>query len=81
VSTLRDWIRASLAILAAAITTGALHVTQETWSPSTIAVREQQTSVETSAPEIENLEAQLERIQRRLGELRSRHRRESLASR
>ena len=76
---MRDWIRASLAILAAAITTWALHVTQETWRPFTIAVREQQTSVETSTPEIENLEAQLERIQKQLGELRSRHRRDSLA--
>lgn len=74
---MRHWIYASLAILAAAITTWVLHVTQETWRPPTIVVREQQANVETSTPEIENLEAQLKRIHKRLDELRSRLRRES----
>jgi hypothetical protein len=74
---LRHWIYASLAIMAAAITTWVLHVTQETWRPPTIAVREQQANVEMSTPEIENLEAQLKRIHKRLDELRSRLRRES----
>ena len=69
---LRQWIYVSLAVLSAAITTWALHVTQETWRPPTIAQHENQTDVETSNPAIEALEADLVRIQRRLDELRSR---------
>ncbi len=67
----RRWIYASLAILSAAVTTWALHVTQETWRPPAIAQHESQSYVETSSPEIEALEAELMRIQRRLDELRS----------
>ena len=68
---LRRWIYASLAILSAAITTWTLHVTQEAWRPPAIAQLERQPAVETSSPEIEALEAELLRIQRRLDELRS----------
>lgn len=67
----RHWIYASLAVLLAAITTWALHVTQETWRPPTIAEHERPGVVETSNPEIEALEAELAQIQRRLDELRS----------
>jgi hypothetical protein len=65
------WIYVSLAILSAAITTWALHVTQETWRPPAIAQHESQQYVETSGSEIEALEAELLRIQTRLDELRS----------
>lgn len=67
----RRWIYALLAILSAAVTTWALQVTQEMWRPPDIAKHESQSSVETSSPEIEALEAELMRIQRRLDELRS----------
>ena len=69
---LRRWIYASLAILSAAITTWALHVTQEAWRPPAIAQRESQRGVATPGPEIEALEAELRRIQTRLDELRYR---------
>ena len=68
---LRQWIYPFLAILSAAFTTWALHVTQETWRPPAIEENEVQTYAETSNPEIEALEAELVRIQRRLDELRS----------
>jgi hypothetical protein len=68
---LRRWIYTSLAILSAAITTWALHVTQETWRPSVVAEQRSRTDVKTSNPEIEALEAELARIQRRLDALRS----------
>ena len=69
---LRRWIYASLAILSAAITTWALHATQETWRPPAVAQHERQIDAETSNPEIAALEAELARIQSRLDELRSR---------
>lgn len=69
---LRHWIYASLAILLAAITTWALHVTQETWRPPSIAQYESRSGAETSDPEIAALEAEMARIQSRLDELRSR---------
>ena len=72
---LRQWIYVSLAVLSAALTTWALHVTQESWRPATIAQHERQREVETSNPEIEALEAQLAQIQRRLEELRANERR------
>jgi type VI protein secretion system component VasK len=68
---LRRWIFTSLAIISAAITTWALHVTQETWRPPSAAEQQSQIEVEPPDPEIEALEAELVRIQRRLGELRS----------
>ena len=68
---LRRWIFTSLAILSAAITTWALHVTQETWRPPA-AVQQSPLDLETPDPEIAALEAELARIQRRLDELRSR---------
>jgi phage I-like protein len=68
---LRQWIYASLAILSAAITTWALHATQETWRPPVVAQHESQTGAEASNPEIAALEAELARIQSRLDELRS----------
>jgi hypothetical protein len=67
----RRWIYASLAILSAAITTWALHLSQETWRPPAIARHQSQTDVAASSPELEALEAELVRIQRRLDELRS----------
>jgi hypothetical protein len=69
---LRGWIRVSLAILSAAITTWALYVTQETWHPPGFARSEIRTDEETPDPEIQALEAELVRIQSRLDELRSR---------
>ncbi len=68
---LRRWVYTSLAILSAAITTWALHVTQETWRPPIVAEQQGQIDVETSDPQIEALEAELVRIQKRLDELRS----------
>jgi hypothetical protein len=69
---MRRWIYAALAILLAAITTWALHVTQETWRPPDIAQHDSRTGAETSDPEIAALEAEMARIQSRLDELRSR---------
>ena len=68
---LRRWIYVSLAILSAAITTWALHVTQETWHPTAVARHERQIDAQTSSSEIEALEAELDRIQKRLDDLRS----------
>jgi hypothetical protein len=73
--TLRRWIYASLAILSAAFTTWALHITQESWRPSPIPRHEIRTGAETPDPEIAEIEAledELVRIQNRLDELRSR---------
>ncbi len=67
----RPWIYASLAVLLAAMTTWALHVTQDTWRPPAIAAPERQSVAEASNPEIEALEAELARIQKRLDELRA----------
>jgi hypothetical protein len=67
----RPWICAFLAILLAALTTWALHVTQETWRSPAIAAPERQRVAEASNPEVEALEAELMRIQERLDELRS----------
>ena len=67
---LRRWIFTSLAILSAAITTWALHVTQETWRPPVVVEQPPPLEVEKE-PEIAALEAELARIQRRLEELRS----------
>jgi uncharacterized protein YceH (UPF0502 family) len=67
----RPWVYASLAVLLAAATTWALYVTQDTWrSPASAAV-EMQRGAEASNAEIEALEAELARIQKRLDELRS----------
>jgi hypothetical protein len=67
----RPWIYASLAVLLAAMTTWALHVTQDTWRAPASAAPEMQRSAEVSNPEIEALEAELARIQKRLEELRA----------
>ena len=67
----RPWVYASLAVLLAAMTTWALHVTQDTWRSPAIAAPEMQRGAEASNPEIEALEAELARIQKRLDELRA----------
>ena len=67
---LRRWFYTFLAIVSAAITTWALHVTQETWRPPVVAEQRRPLEVEKQ-PEIASLEAELARIQRRLEELRS----------
>jgi hypothetical protein len=69
---LRQWIYASLAILSAAVTTWVLHATQETWRSPAVAGHEIQADLAASDPEIEALEAELARIQKRLDALRSR---------
>ena len=68
---LRRWVYTFLAIVSAAITTWALHVTQETWRPPVVAEQQIRIGVASSHPEIEALEADLVRIQSRLEELRS----------
>lgn len=67
----RHWIYASLAVLLAAMTTWGLYVTQDTWHPPAITAPERQSSAEASNPEIEALEAEMARIQKRLDELRA----------
>jgi hypothetical protein len=68
---LRRWIYVSLAILSALATTWALHVTQESWRPAAMAQHERQIEAQPSSSEIEALEAELDRIQQRLDDLRS----------
>jgi len=63
-----------MAMLSAAVTTWALHATQDAWRPRIVVEQPGQIDVEASDPEIEALEAELVRIQRRLDELRSRAR-------
>jgi hypothetical protein len=75
VGAIRRWIYVSLAMLSAAVTTWALHATQETWRPRIAVEQPARTGAEVSNPEIEALEAELVRIQRRLDELRSSARR------
>jgi hypothetical protein len=74
VGALRRWVYVSLAMLSAAVTTWALHATQESWRPRMVVEQPSQIGVEAPNPEIEALEAELARIQRRLDELRSRAR-------
>jgi len=74
VGAIRRWIYVSMAMLSAAVTTWALHATQDAWRPRIVMEQPGQIDVEASDPEIEALEAELVRIQRRLDELRSRAR-------